>query len=421
MPYMMMKNNLTKIFFALTVITSITTYSQSEALTSSPYSLYGLGIVNQASIGKSNGLGYSGIGLKNVGSINNLNPATLSLIPRNSFLYDVGLKGQFNEYSNNIDSENKTNFNFSNLAFAFPIGKGFGAGVSLVPYSEVGYSVVGIETNIEGSTDTFESTISGLGGLNDLKMNLGYQINGNIRFGISGSFLFGNIEEYESFYVSGSYFESTEETNYSGFRLSTGLQFDLSEKITIGSTIQFPTSLSGNVTRNVIKTLDGYEVTVEDETVEAVSDFTLPLEVGIGIGATIFNSWTLSADYKKNYWTETDQEEAIGRYVDQNIYAIGLEYQKNATSYKYTDRIQYRLGFNYDDGNLEIGNEKIDGYNITGGIGIPLASGRTSFMNLSYSYGSRGKIQNVAIKEQYHLITLNLSLEDVWFLKRKID
>ncbi|MBQ4914518.1 hypothetical protein J8L85_08730 [Maribacter sp. MMG018] len=417
----MMKINLKIIFFTLTVAVCSTAYSQSEALTSSPYSLYGLGVVNQASIGKSNGLGYSGLGLKNVGSINNLNPATFSLVPRNSFLYDVGLKGQFNEYSNNNDSESKTNFNFSNLAFAFPIGQGFGAGVSLIPYSEVGYSVVGVETNIEGSTDTFESTISGLGGLSDLKMNLGYQLNDNIRFGLSGSFLFGNIEENESFYISGSYFESSEKTNYSGFRLSTGLQFDLTDKITIGSTIQFPTNLSGKVTRNVIKTLDGAEVTVEDETVESVDDFTLPMEVGIGVGATVFNSWTISADYKKNYWTETDQEEAIGHYVDQNIYAIGLEYQKNATSYKYKDRIQYRLGYNYDDGNLSIGNKKIDGYNITGGIGIPLHSGRSSFLNLSYSFGNRGKIQNVVIKEQYHLLTLNLSLEDVWFVKRKIN
>ena len=38
--------------------------AQSEALTSSPYSLYGLGVINQTSIGKFNSLGYSGIGIK---------------------------------------------------------------------------------------------------------------------------------------------------------------------------------------------------------------------------------------------------------------------------------------------------------------------------------------------------------------------
>ena len=49
--------------------------AQSEALTSSPYSLYGLGIINQTSIGKSNALGYTGIGRKTATEINNLNPS----------------------------------------------------------------------------------------------------------------------------------------------------------------------------------------------------------------------------------------------------------------------------------------------------------------------------------------------------------
>ena len=74
--------------------------SQSEGLTSSPYSLYGLGTINQTSIGRSNGMGHTGIGLKTETEINNLNPSNFALIPQNSFFYDVGMVGEFNTYSN---------------------------------------------------------------------------------------------------------------------------------------------------------------------------------------------------------------------------------------------------------------------------------------------------------------------------------
>ncbi|WP_245978189.1 hypothetical protein [Flagellimonas taeanensis] len=109
--------------------------SQSEGLTSSPYSLYGLGTINQTSIGQSNGLGYSGIAHRMDTGINNLNPANYALVPQNSFFYDIGVVGEYNNYSNRGDDESKTTFNFSNIAFAFRIANRLGAGISLIPYS----------------------------------------------------------------------------------------------------------------------------------------------------------------------------------------------------------------------------------------------------------------------------------------------
>ena len=76
-------------------------------------------IINQTSIGKSNALGYTEIGRKTATEINNLNPANYALIPQNSFFYDIGVTGESNTYSNRGYNENKTNVNFSNLAFAF--------------------------------------------------------------------------------------------------------------------------------------------------------------------------------------------------------------------------------------------------------------------------------------------------------------
>jgi len=421
MVYTMKINQL--IFNTLVVLLIVIhqTSAQSEALTSSPYSLYGLGVINQTSIGKFNSLGYSGIGIKSSYALNNLNPSNYALIPQNSFLYDIGVTGEFNNYSNSSTSEGKTNVNFSNLAFGFRIAENLGAGITLIPYSDVGYSIIGVSTNIEGSTETFESNINGLGGLNDIRFNLGYTLIPKLRIGLSASFLFGNIEETESFVYNTTTFESTEKTNYSGARLGLGLQWDVTDNITLGSTVQLPTSLNGQLKRSVVKTLYGSEITVEDENTDNVSDFKLPLELGFGMSLKPIEQITLSADYKKNFWTDTDQSENIGRYTDQDIYAIGLEYIKDPKSYKYGQRISYRLGYNYDNGYLTISDNKVEGYNLTAGIGIPTSRGTNSMINLSYSYGSKGLLRNVLVKENYHLLTINLSLEDLWFVKRKIN
>lgn len=311
--------------------------------------------------------------------------------------------------------------NFSNLAVAFRITEGLGAGITMVPYSDVGYSLGGIKTNIEGSTETFESNVSGVGGLSDLKLNLGYAVTDNLRFGASASFLFGNIEEEESFTVSQSTFSAIETTNYSGLRMGLGLQFDFSDKFTMGSVVQFPTSLEGNLKRSASKYLDGTEITVEADESDTAADFDMPLELGFGFSAKFLESLTLSADYKKNFWSDTGQIENLGTYEDQDIYAMGLEYVKDPSSYKYAQRIRYRAGYNYDNGYLSINGVKVNGYNITAGVGIPIGQSQRSMLNISYSYGSKGQIQNILVKENFHLVTLNFSLEDLWFQKRKIN
>jgi len=423
MQFMMKMNNLDKVSYIIVLIffSSINLYSQSEALTSSPYSLYGIGDISKTTIGKFNSLGYTGIGIKTASEINNLNPSNFALIPQNSFFYDIGIKGKSNTYSNKSSEEGKTNVSFSNLAFAFRIAEGLGAGISMTPYSDVGYSLIGVSTNIEGSTQTFENTINGLGSLNDLKLNLGYSIIDNLRIGFSGSFLFGSIDKSESFAVNNSSFNLIETTNYNGLRLGLGLQYDVTDAITFGSIVNTPTILNGNITRSAAKVIESAEVTVEDRATDDADNFELPLEVGLGFSAKFYKSFTLSGDYRKNYWTATKQSENTAKYIDQDIYGVGLEYVKNEKSFKYTDRISYRLGYNYDNGYLEVNNRKVDGYNFTTGIGLPLSLRSNSKINLSYSYGSKGGLENILVKEKYHLFTLNMSLEDLWFRKAKIN
>ena len=285
----------------------------------------------------------------------------------------------------------------------------------------MGYSLLGIQTNIEGSSEVFESNVTGLGGLNDLRVNIGYGPTEKIRLGFSASLLFGNIEENEFLQVGSGSLEITETANYSGFRFGFGAQLDLTKKITLGSTIQLPVSLTGNLVRSANKTILDSEIVVAEDEGGSVDSFKLPFELGVGLGVQLTDYLTMSADYKRNFWNDTNQTENIGAYQDQDIYALGLEYVKNPMGRKYSERIRLRMGINYDNGYLAINDRKIEGYNFTLGVGLPTGRFANSLLNLSYSYGSKGQIENVLVQENYHVLTLNFSLEDLWFKKRKIN
>ena len=412
-----------KIIFFACVFTCcfLAANAQSEGLTGSPYSMYGLGIINQANVGKYNALGHGGIAMPGNSGINNLNPASYASIFDKSFFFDVGFRAEYNHYSNKINDEDKWSFNFSNLAFAFSLSKKSGIGVTLTPYTNVGYTLLGVTSNIEGSDQEFESTINGSGGLNDVKINYGYLLSDKIRIGGNASYLFGSIKENEFFYIGSSYFDMNETSFYHGVRLGLGFQYDILKNFSVGGTVQLPVSLDGSMDRTVTKTLDGTSVTVEDEEGENISDFKLPTELGVGIYFTPFKGFSVNADYKRNFWSSTSQTDNIGQYEDQDIFSMGVEYMKNARSLEYIDRVQFRGGFTSDNGYLSINHKKVGGYAITAGLGLPLNTNTNSMLNISYSYGQKGQLSNILIKENYHFITLNISLEDLWFIKRKYD
>ena len=101
------------------ILMSLTSFSQS--ISSSPYSLYGLGSVYDSDFGTISAMGSSGVALPSERFINNLNPASLGFSYRNHFLFDVGGKAIQTSYQDLSKKENRNNVQFSHIAFAFPI------------------------------------------------------------------------------------------------------------------------------------------------------------------------------------------------------------------------------------------------------------------------------------------------------------
>ena len=414
-----------KLFTAILVVIGFTKIKaqNSNSLSSSPYSLYGLGLENPLSTGKNDGLGYAGLAMTSANSLNLLNPASLGGINQHSLFYNIGFKLESKYLEQNRDSEHITSGNFSNLALGMAINNRSGIALSLMPKTDVGYEVSGLYSPIEGSSELFETEAEGNGGLNNFMLSYGYALTDKLRFGANASLLFGEITETQFNYIQSNILYIADENDYSGFRFGAGLQYDLSKSISLGLTAKTPVSLSGSQTRTISQYYADDEIVAGIVEENEVDNFDLPLELGFGLQLKLMDGFDVLADYKRHFWSSTNQSDALGKFTDQDFFNLGFSFSPlpNSNPLIYANHLEYRAGAYYDSGNLEINDQKISKYGLSLGIGFPLNKQDKSMINLSYSYGTQGNINNGLIKENFHLLSLNFSFEDLIFVTRKFN
>ena len=415
----MTKTNLLLSYAAF--LTHLIMFGQTNRLTGSPYSLFGLGVETSTNIGKNAALGRGGYALSGLDFINNKNPASFGTNGTNSFIFDVGFLGELSTIQNNTTTENRLASNFSSLAFMANIDKKSRFGLSVAPYSDVGYSLLGIESNIEGSFDQFISNIFGTGALNDFTLNYGRTLFSNFKVGAKVSWLFGSIEETEIVQTGISGLTVEETNSYQGIQAGVGVQAGISKYLGYGLSVNFPTQLSGRQDRTVRKTLDLTESLVESETDIVLEKFELPLEINNGIFINPLSNLYINLDHSIKFWETTGQQDNVGEFINQNIYSAGVEYFIDDNGFKYFQRLKFRLGYYYDTGYLAVRDEDISSQGFSIGFGIPFSRRNRSSINISYTNLNRGSTSGILVDENIHSVNLNITLKDFWFLKRKID
>lgn len=410
--------NKTKHIIIFTMVIGLFGYSQSNNLTSSPYSLFGLGVESNSGTGRNSGLGKTGIALDASFGLNLYNPASLATINPDEFILDIGGTAEFVNVTGNDLNEQNSTYNFTNMSFGFNSGGKYGIAFSLKPASNVGYALTGLESNIEGSNEQFITNIEGTGGLNELRVDYGRTLLKNLNVGLKASYLFGKIEENESILTTNSYLDVNEVNYYRGAQLGLGLQYKFKEKHNFGFTVDFPTELTGTKDVVIGKYSNSAYSLLEETEDEDIDDFSIPFNLGFGYSTKIKNL-LLTADYSKSFWSYTEQSDAIGEYVDQDIISFGASYSVDPKSYKYWKRLDFRMGLNYNSGYLKVDDTKIDTYAASVGIGLPI--GKKSLLNVSYTFGKKGTTESILIQENVNTLNINISLSDLWFQQRKFN
>lgn len=406
--------------FLLLLFSFINLFMNAQSDFSSPYSIYGIGQENLNFFGGLTAMGNTGIAYKSQYTINQTNPASLTSIPENSFLYEVGFNNTFSTKTDEYTSQKDYDFNFTHLAMAFPINDYWKMSLGIAPYSKVSYQIDVIQP-IEGSTGNYTTNVIGSGGINEIFWGNGFKFKDNFSVGVEIVGLFGSINQEQWILLGANSAYLNNKNVYFSLGANVGIQYSLNSllgtKTTLGATVSLPTTLraaeaSIGTQSNTI---------ISSEFNKNADDFDLPLKLGFGISSQINKNLLVNVDYRKNYWNNINQSSNASAYKDQSIYGIGFEFKPSSNLASYMSNIKYRVGANYNSGYLNISNQNIDSYGFSLGLGFPTSNNSfASTININYSYGKEGTTNSGLIQDNFHKLSLNLSLLGNWFQKQKI-
>ena len=127
----------------LTVLLTASGYTQTN---NQPYSIHAIGDITDNIINRTSGMASTGLAYRNNRYIITNNPASLSAMDNQFFAGEIGVNGQYIDYSGNGVSN--TNHQSSDITFKrFSLGtkifRHWGSAVGLVPYSEENYEYSG--------------------------------------------------------------------------------------------------------------------------------------------------------------------------------------------------------------------------------------------------------------------------------------
>jgi hypothetical protein len=253
-----------------------------------------------------------------------------------------------------------------------------------------------------------------------LDASYAYKFGNKLSLAFTASVLFGNTTDNSVYTIGSSVAKIDKKVSYGGVRPSLSSQFKMSPSLTFGLNVKSPIRVNATKSQTVTVVNDSGTNALETNQLSDTDDFYLPLDIGFGVNKSFKGKFDVTFDYEKSFWDATNQSNIYGKFADQEKYSFGFSYLKSKVSRNYFDRIKYAAGAHYDSGYLVVSNNKIDDRSFSIGASLPLDH-LSSSLFISYSYGTKGQITNSLIQENYHKLTLNLNLDGVWFVRRKME
>lgn len=388
--------------------------------TSSPYSMFAEGQVENYGSGTNRALGGTGIAFKSDNYLNNMNPASYSGIDSLSFIFELGMFGKYTKYITKNESETKFDANLSYLALGFRICKWWATSLGVASYSSVGYKINSSHT-VEGDLSIYQKTFEGSGGITQLYFGNSVRPFKNLSLGINISYFLGSITHTETGGTTDDYVAYTIIKNIKihSVYFDYGAQYTIEYnkwKYTLGAI--FGNSKELDMTSNMY--ISNADNTLELETED--SKFIIPSKYGFGLAVEKGYRFKAGFDYERRNWEEIKEySSSLLRTRDSERFSIGIEYfPYKKRSDRGLKKVRYRLGASYTRKYLIIKNEGVNSKTINFGFGIPIKRER-SMINIAFELGSLGTTKSGLIKENYGVLHLNFTMHDLWFQKHKLD
>jgi hypothetical protein len=422
-------------FFAIILVLTISTgiYGQNSSSTSSPYSRFGFGTINNSSFGKGDGMGGIGIGTRNSFQINTANPASYTSTDSLTFLMQFGIDSRFTYSESGSTNNTRNNVNFNHLTFALPITRWWASSFGLLPYALKGYNV----NATDGESDLLSQTaFSGTGTLTKLYWGNAIRLGKHLSLGANTWLLFGKITDNTYIYYpnDNNAYDYLKNISLSahGIGITGGLQYHIVTKkknvFTFGATFEPKVNINSDYIIHEERALfrgssSPAEIIDTLQHVESTNKgLQVPMSYGAGFSFTIKNKITFGADAYYQQWKDVLFLGQTQKFLSNSSrYSTGLEYVPNPYSIRsYWDRAEYRVGAFVENSYLTLNGVQLKSYGATFGIGLPMSRSRSK-LNISCEIGQLGTKSNDLIKETYGKITVHVLLWDRWFVKSKFD
>lgn len=412
----------------------------AQSGTNSPYSQYGLGLLNEQSSGFNRGMNGLGLAFREHNQVNYINPASYSELDSLTFIFDAGLSGQITNFNENGHKINANNADFEYAVAAFRAFKHVGVSFGIVPFTNVGYNYAITDYLNDDRDVAYTNTYSGSGGIHQVYFGAGWEFLKGLSVGANISYLWGDIDRS----VINSYSDGSINTlskyytaSVKSYKLDVGLQYQLAldkkNALAIGLTYGLGHKLGTDPTCNIIST----------NTMTAVADtasFTvnngleIPTSFGAGVMWNHANKLKLGADFSYQQWgslqypvyrvvnDEPRYELTDDYYKDRYKVTVGGEFCNDEMSRRFFDRIRFRAGVSYATSYYKInGLDGPDEISASIGFGIPIVNAYNNRSVLNISGQWVHSAANGLLTENTFRINIGITFNERWFMKWKVD
>ena len=429
-----MRNKLILLFSIF--LFSLTITSNGQKLINSPYSRFNLGSIEPSGSFRSQGMGGLSISQRDNTSIYFTNPASYSSLDTNSFVFDFGVDYSLSRITDGVSDYSSDDGNFDHMIMGFPLTKGWGLALGIMPYSNGYYklteSVLNTDPDYDPLIGEFSSYHAGDGGITSVFMGSGINLTKNFSVGVNMTLLFGQINRSNQFdfadYYNVFHNNSSEKLEISGINFDYGLHY----RASLGNKYYFIAGASLTSGKDyktnyehLIYRYTAYSTrdTLSISSVEGKST-NIPGTIRFGISVEKTNKFSAGIDYISTNWSAAKIPGSTGSFADTKSFLFGVEFIPDKYSnYSFLKRLEYRVGGHTGDNYLILNGEQIKEIGASAGIGIPMRRTQSlSKANLFVDYTKRsGSFSNGLHTENYITVGASINLYDWWFIKRKYE
>ncbi len=414
---------------ACVCLISFGVYAQNGTI--SPYSYFGVGDFRTNGTVDNQMMG----GLRMYADsihINLRNPAAYSKLRLTT--YTAGLSRRELSLKDATETQRTSITNLDYIAIGLPIAKNAGLGFGLMPLSSVGYSLV--SDGINNANQNVRNVFTGEGGLNRVYLSFGFQPIPDLSLGATVNYNFGQLEYQRAQSIEDLLFGTRDirTSRINGFDFNYALNYTpkITKKHTLFTHIGVSTQMNlvsknneriSSFTLNGGAEIEGAEVDLDALGVRN-TELKIPTITTLGLGYGEDKKWFVGGEYSFQALSSFSNE-FLGQdnvsYEDASTLAVGAFFIPDYRSISgYLNRVTYRAGMRYEQSGLVVSGKEINNFGITFGFGLPLGS-NFSNINVGFELGRRGTTDAQLVEESYFKMNVGLSLNDKWFIKRKIN